>query len=62
MLKDSLAVIGLFQGLDLKMSGTDLTIAGQMDLGTELQRKCCSTSQDLVILYSVVPVPWREEN
>ena len=51
-----------FLGLDLKRSGTELTIANQMDLGTELQRKCCSTSQDRVIQYSVVAVPWREEN
>ena len=38
MLKYSLAVIGLSLGLDLKRSGTELTIASQMDLGTELQR------------------------
>ena len=44
MLVDSLAVIGLSRGLDLKRSGTELTIANQMDLGIELQRKCCSTS------------------
>ena len=62
MLKDSLAVIGLPSGLDLKRSGTEHTIANQMDLGIELQRKCGRTSQDLVILYSVVPGPWREEN
>ena len=30
-----------------------------MDLGIELKRKCCRTSQDPVIRYSVVPVPWR---
>ena len=36
MLKDSLAVIGLSKGLDLRRSGTELTIANQMDLGTEL--------------------------
>ena len=62
MLKDSFAVIGLSQSLDLTRSGTELTIANQMNLGTELQRKCCRTSQDLVIRCSVVPVPWREEN
>ena len=62
MLKDSLAVTGLSQGLDLKRSGTELTIANQMDLGIELQRKCCRTSQDPVIRYSAVPVPWRDEN
>ena len=62
MQKDPLAVIGLSWGLDLKRSGTELTIANQMDLGTELQRKCCSTSQDPVTRYSVAPVPWREEN
>ena len=33
---------GLSLGLDLKRSGTELaTIGNQMDLGTELQRKCC---------------------
>ena len=57
-----LSVIGLSWSLDLKRSGTELTIANHMDLGTELQRKCCSTSQDLVILHSVIPVPCREEN
>ena len=51
----------LSQGLDLKRIGTELTIANQMDLGIELQRKCCRISQDLVIRYSVVPVPWRGE-
>ena len=45
MLVDSLAVIGLSQGLDLTRSGTELTIANKMDLGIELQRKCCRTSQ-----------------
>ena len=59
MLKYSLAVIGLSKGLDLKRSATELTIANQMDLGIELQRKCCRTTQDQVILFSVVPVPWR---
>ena len=62
MLKDSLAVIGHSWDLDLKRSGTELTIANQMDLGTELQRKCCRTSQGPVIRCSGVPVPWREEN
>ena len=32
-----------------------------MDLGTEVHRKCCWTSQDPVIRYSVAPVPWRGE-
>ena len=41
MLKDSLAVIGLSWSLDLPRSGTELTIANQMDLGIELMRKCC---------------------
>ena len=57
MIVDSFAVIGLSWGLDLKRSGTELVIANQMDLGTELQRECCSTSQDPVIRCSVVPVP-----
>ena len=61
MLVESLAVIGLSLVLDLKRSGTEVTIANQMDLGTELQRKCCWTSQDPVIRNSVVPVLWREE-
>ena len=39
MLVDSLAVIGLSKGLDLKRSGTKLKIKNQMDLGTELQIK-----------------------
>ena len=41
MLVESLADIGLSQGLDLKRSGTELTTTNQMDLGTELQRTCC---------------------
>ena len=47
MLVDSLAVIGVSEGVDLKRTGTELTIA---------------SSQDQVIRYSVGPVPWREEN
>ena len=31
---------GLSWGLDRKRSGTELTITNQMDLGTEVQRKC----------------------
>ena len=34
------AIIGLSQGLDLRRSGTELTIANQMDLGIERQRTC----------------------
>ena len=62
MQKDSLAVIGLSQGLtiDLKRSGTELTIANQMDLGIELRSKCCRNSQDLVTRCSVVPVLSRD--
>ena len=41
MQKYFLAVIGLSCGLDLKRSGTELTIANQMDLGNELRRRCC---------------------
>ena len=36
--KESLAVIGLSWGLDLKRSGTELTIANQMYLGIELRK------------------------
>ena len=61
MQKHFLTVIGLSQGVDLKRSGTELTIANQMDLGIELQRKCCITSQDPVIRYSNVPVLWGED-
>ena len=61
-LEDFLAVIGLSWGLDPNRSGTEFTMAYQMDLGIELQRKCCSTSQNPIIQYFVVPVPWREEN
>ena len=59
-LEDFLAVIGLYLDLDQKRSGTPHTIANQTDVGIGLQRKCCTTSQDPVIRYSVVPVPWRE--
>ena len=38
-LEDFLAVIGLSLDLVQKRSGTEFTIANQMDLGTELQRK-----------------------
>ena len=53
---------GHWSFLDLKRRGTELTIANQMDLGIELQRKCCWISQKPIILCSAVPVPWREEN
>ena len=59
MQKDSLAVVGLFWGLDLKRSGTELTIANKMDLGIELRRKCCRVSKDPGIRCSVVLVLWR---
>ena len=59
MRKDSLAVIGL--SWIWKEVVQELTIANQMDLGIELQRNCCWISQKPIILYSVVPVPWREE-
>ena len=45
MLVDSLAVIGLSWSLDLKRSGTELTMANQMDFGIERRRKCCWPSQ-----------------
>ena len=61
-LDNFLAVIGLSWGLDLRRSGTELTMAYQVDLGPERRRKCCWTSQDPVIRYSVAPVPWKEEN
>ena len=32
---------GHWSSLDLKRRGTELTIAIQVDLGIELQRKCC---------------------
>ena len=53
---------GHWSFLDLKRSGTELTIAIQVDLGIELQRKCCWIAQKPIIRYSLVPVPWREEN
>ena len=53
---------GHWSFLDLKRRGTELTIANQMDLGIELQRKCWWISQKPIILYSVAPVPWRKEN
>ena len=62
MQKDFFAVIGLSWELDLKRSGTELTMANQMDLGIERRRKCCRISQDPVIRCSVVPAPWREDN
>ena len=40
MLVDSFAVIGLSLGFYLN-KGMELAITNQMDLGTELQRKCC---------------------
>ena len=40
-LEDFLAVIGLSWGLDQKSSGTELTMAYQMDLGLERRRKSC---------------------
>ena len=54
MQEDFLAVIGLSWGLDPKRSGTELTIAKQ----NQTRR----ISQDPVIRYSVVPVPWREDD
>ena len=58
MWKDFLAVIGL----DLEISGTELTMANQMDLGIERRRNCCKISKIPVIRYSDVPALWREHN
>ena len=57
-LKDFLAVIGLSLDLVQKRSGT----ANQTDVAIVLRRKECKKSTDLVIQYSVAPVPWKEEN
>ena len=38
MLVDSLAVIGLFRGLDLKSSSMELSITNQMDLGQNCRK------------------------
>ena len=46
----------------LERSGTELTMANEMDLGTERRRKWCRISKIPVIRYSDVPVPWREDN
>ena len=56
--KDSLAVIGLSLGMDLKRSDTELygTDDCKADGSWKLQRKCCRTSQDQVIRHPVVPV------
>ena len=62
MQKDFFAVICLPCGLDLKRSGTELTMANQMALGIELRRKCCRISKDRVVRYSDVPATWREDN
>ena len=61
-LDNFLAVIGLFLGLDPRKSGTELTMAYQVDIGRKQWRKCCRTSRNLVILYSVVAVPWKKYN
>ena len=40
-LDNFLAVIGLSSGLDLRRSGTELTMKYQVDIGHERRRKCC---------------------
>ena len=59
-LEDFLAVVGLSWGPDLERIGTELTMVNQ--LGIERRRKCCRISELPVTQYSVVPVPWREDN
>ena len=61
-LEDFLAVIGLSLDLVQKRSGAPHTIANQTDVGIGLRRKYCKISKDLVAQYSIVPVPWREDN
>ena len=51
-----------FLELGSKRSGTELTMANQMYFGIERPRKCCRNSKIRVAQYSVVPVPWREDN
>ena len=61
-LDNFLAVIGLSWGLDPRKSGAELTMAYQVDIGRKQWRKCCWTLRNLVILRSVAPVPWKEDN
>ena len=61
MLADSLAVIGLYWGLDQKKSGTELTLTDLTDHGINLQRIWWQISQDPVIQYFVPPVHLRGE-
>ena len=61
-LQDFFAVVGLSWDLAQKRSGTPRTRANQTDAGIGLLRKSCKISKDLVTQFSVVPVPWREDN
>ena len=62
MLADYLAVFGLSWGLDQKRNGTEPTLTSQTDRGTKLQRTWCRMSQDPVIQYFVLPVPFERGN
>ena len=50
-----------FLGPKSEKSGTELTMANQMDLGIERRRICFRISKVPVIRYSSVPAPWRED-
>ena len=56
LVPDTFTFLSVFGTLAENNSSTSwawILIANEMDLGTELERKCCSTSQDPVIQYSV---------
>ena len=62
MLKDFLAVIGLFLDLVQKRSGTAPVVANPMDLGIELQRRCWKTSKELVTQSFDAPASLKGSN
>ena len=51
-----------FLGLNPRKSGTELTMAYQVDIGRKQWRKCCGTLRNLVIFFSVAPLPWKKDN
>ena len=60
MFGDSRSDVGHFWDLNQRRNGTELILINEMEIGTRLLNKWCSTLQKAVIPYFVPRAPWKE--